>query len=312
MEVNDYSYWITLSHLPKWRTDRINNLVADVVINHKISFAEFFSCDISTLRKEFSLSSKECEDILRARDDLQNNSSLAAELISGGVELVPFDSSKYPITLKNNLGTKYSPPLLYIRGNMQLFFENKVAIVGSRDVSNKGAEFAKQITRKCTLEHKVVISGYAKGVDRIVIETAIENNGKCIIILPQGVMTFKGGFKKLYNYIIDGQVLVVSTYFPKVEWSVGLAMGRNVYIYGLAEEIYVAESNNKGGTWSGAIDGLRKGRKIFVRKATSEEKCANNELIAKGAIAVDEFGNEIKLLKNHNAILIQETLFKIQ
>ena len=88
-------------------------------------------------------------------------------------------------------------------------------------------------------------------------------------------------------------------------------MGRNAYLYGLAEEIYVAESDKKGGTWNGAIDGLGKGRRIFIRKAASGEKCANNELIAKGAIAVDDFGNVTKEVGNYDKGAIQKTLLEI-
>lgn len=312
MEMRDYPYWITLAHLPNWKTASIYDLLVDIGYNHKISFEEFFSHDLATLKEDFALSSKESEDILRARDDLRNNSFLAEELISERVELVSFDSPEYPITLKNNLGTKYAPPLLYAKGNTKLFFENKAAIVGSRNVSDKGAKFAKQVARKCASNNKVIISGYARGVDRIALETAIENNGMGIVILPQGIMTFKSGFKKLYKYIIEGHVLVVSTYPPKAGWSVGFAMGRNVYLYGLAEEIYVAESGNTGGTWNGAIYGLGKGRKIFVRKATPEEKCANNELIARGAIAVDDFGNIAKESRIYNKVSAQKTLLEIE
>ncbi len=57
--------------------------------------------------------------------------------------------------------------------------------------------------------------------------------------------------------------------------------------------IYVAESEEKGGTWSGVVDGLRKGRKIFVRKPEPNEKNANNLLIQKGAIPVDFSGVEL-------------------
>ena len=291
MEINDYSYWITLAHLPNWRVEKVNHLIFDIIHSQGISFAEFFSSDISTLQRGFHLSAKESIDILQAKENLPSNSTLAEELLSQGFELIPLDSAKYPITLRNNLKRKYSPPLLYVKGNTQLFLEDKVAIVGSRNVSDKGIKFTKRVAKKCTSEYKVIVSGYAKGVDRIALETAIENNGKGIVVLPQGIMTFKSGFKNLYSHILDGQVLAVSTYSPKAGWSVGLAMGRNAYIYGMAEEIYVAESDSKGGTWNGVIDGLKKGRKIFIRKATPEEECANNELIAKGAIAVDEFGN---------------------
>lgn len=292
--MSDYPYWITLAHLPHWKTARIYSLLVDIGYNHNISFEDFFSRDVATLKEDFALSSKESEEVLRAREDLRNNSLLAEELISERVELVSFDSPEYPITLRNNLGTQYSPPLLYAKGNTKLFFEDKVAIVGSRNVSDKGAEFTKQVARKCASENKVVISGYARGVDRIALETAIENNGMGIVILPQGILTFKSGFKKLYKYISEGRVLVVSTYPPKAGWSVGFAMGRNAYLYGLAEKIYVAESDSKGGTWNGAIDGLGKGRKIFIRKAASGEKCANNELIARGAVAVDVSSDIVK------------------
>jgi predicted Rossmann fold nucleotide-binding protein DprA/Smf involved in DNA uptake len=67
-------------------------------------------------------------------------------------------------------------------------------------------------------------------------------------------------------------------------------MARNPIIYGLAEEIFVAESSEKGGTWSGVIDGLRKNRKIFVRMPDADESNANKILISRGAIAVDDNG----------------------
>jgi len=104
-------------------------------------------------------------------------------------------------------------------------------------------------------------------------------------------MTFVSGYKTYYKQIVDGDLLVFSTFFPKAPWRVELAMARNPIIYGLAAEIFVAESSDKGGTWSGVQDGLRKGRKIFVRMPGPGEKCSNNLLISKGAIAVDKEGN---------------------
>jgi hypothetical protein len=55
----------------------------------------------------------------------------------------------------------------------------------------------------------------------------------------------------------------------------------------------VAESGNEGGTWSGVVDGLRKGRIIYVRKPESDEQNANLKLIEKGALPVDMNGNPI-------------------
>jgi predicted Rossmann fold nucleotide-binding protein DprA/Smf involved in DNA uptake len=113
-------------------------------------------------------------------------------------------------------------------------------------------------------------------------------------------MTFTSGFKNYYKQIIDGDVLILSTFPPKAGWSAGLAMARNPIIYGLADDIYVAESSEKGGTWSGVIDGLRKGRKIYVRKPEPKEKNANNILIQKGAVPIDFNGNELAKTYNDN------------
>ncbi|MBK6679989.1 MAG: sigma-70 family RNA polymerase sigma factor [Ignavibacteriales bacterium] len=65
----------------------------------------------------------------------------------------------------------------------------------------------------------------------------------------------------------------------------------NPVIYGLAENIFVAQSSNKGGTWEGVHDGLKRGRKIFVRVSQPGENIANNQFFSKGAIPVDIYGN---------------------
>jgi len=292
-ESQDFAYWMALAHLPKWRTERINKLIVEILHNRNLAFAEFFEMSESDWQSEFQLSEKQSADLLKAKSDLPDLSSLAAELLGQGFEIIPINYQDYPETLKENLKLKYAPPLLYIKGNKQLLHEPSVAIVGSRDASEISLGFTEAVAKKCVREYKVVVSGFAKGVDRAALESTLEYHGRSIIVLPQGIMTFASGFKKYYSQIVEGDVLALSTYFPKSPWNVGLAMGRNTYIYGLAEEIYIAESGPKGGTWSGVISGLRKGRKIYVRKAEPDEENANNLLLSKGAIPVDSEGNRI-------------------
>ena len=113
-------------------------------------------------------------------------------------------------------------------------------------------------------------------------------------------MTFSSGYKALYKYLVQGKLLIVSYFQPKAGWDVGLAMARNEIIYGMAQDIFVAESDNKGGTWSGVQAGLQRQRKnakdisIFVRMPDQTEKNANMELIACGAVPVDCEGNVVE------------------
>jgi len=230
-----------------------------------------------------------------------------------GFEIIPITSPEYSKTLKTNLKATYSPPVLYIKGNKKIMQEQSIAIVGSRAASEIALNFTDNIAKNASKDYKVVVSGFAKGVDKQALDSAIKYKGQSIIVLPQGIMTFTSGFKNYYKQIIDGDVLVLSTFHPKAGWSTGLAMARNPIIYGLAREIFVAESSEKGGTWSGVIDGLRKGRKIYVRQPEHNEKNANNILIQKGAIRVDFSGNQVNIDYptdiNESNLLVNEPTF---
>lgn len=295
--MQEYSYWIALSHLPKWRVERINLLIVDILHNKNMQLSEFFELEPISWQNDFNLSQKETLDVQKALDSLSNYSFLVEDLFSQGFNIIPINTQEYSAVLKKNLKLKHSPPLLYVKGNASLLQEPSVAIVGSRKASDIALRFTDIFAEKCACDSKVVVSGFAKGVDRQALDSILNYHGRSIIVLPQGIMTFGSGIKNYYKQLVDGEVLVLSTFYPKTPWSVGLAMARNVYIYGLAEEIFVAESDNKGGTWSGVLDGLKKGRKIFVRQATINEKNANNILIEKGATAVDLQGDAISALE---------------
>lgn len=298
MKKEEATYWIALAHLPRWGHLKINNLIIKFFHEHKISIEEFFQQNENTWRDQYQLDEKQIIDLKQAKSELPGNAFLAESFFSQGFEIIPITSPEYSKTLKSNLKAAHAPAVLYVKGNKKILEEKSIAIVGSRDASESALTFTDNIAKLASKEFKVVVSGFAKGVDKQALDSAMNYKGQSIIVLPQGIMTFSSGFKNYYKQIIDGDVLVLSTFFPKAPWKAELAMARNPIIYGLADEIYVAESAEKGGTWSGVVDGLRKGRKIFVRKPEPIETNANNILIQKGAIPVDF--NGVELAKTYN------------
>lgn len=285
-------YWLAIAHLPRWGYGKINNLIVKFFHEEKITIGEFFSLPESEWADKYQLNPKEIEGLNFAKSELPNNAFLAEKLHNEGYELIPITSPDYSQTLKQNLKTINSPSLLYVKGNKKILQENSIAIVGARSASKTSLEFTDNIAKLASKDFKVVVSGFAKGVDKQALDSAVKHKGQSIIVLPQGITTFASGYKTYYKQIVQGDVLVLSTFHPNASWAVGLAMARNPIIYGLADEIYVAESNDKGGTWSGVIDGLKKERKIYVRRAEPGEKNANNLLIQKGAVPVDFNGIE--------------------
>ncbi len=300
----EYAYWMVLAHLPKMKTARKNELIVKC-FEEKLSIVDFFHCEISYWNKLFLLNENEIKLLDDAKKELPNYSFLVEDLLEQGYDIIPITSPDYSPIMKNNLKRTYSPPLIYTKGNKQIMKENSIAIVGSRKAEDISLKFTDNVAKTASKDYKVVVSGFAKGVDKQALDSAIKYKGQSIIVLPQGITTFKSGFKKYYKQIVDGNVLVLSTFFPRAPWSVQLAMARNPIIYGLSKEIYVAESSEKGGTWSGVVDGLRKGRTVFVRIPLSSEKNANNLLIQKGAIPVDSRGNKIE---NYSISEIKESV----
>lgn len=284
----ELTYWVALAHTPTIWTSRKNEMVAHC-FNMEKTIIDFFESEDFLGMK---LQPKEAESLKQTKTEFGNYAFMVEELTDQGFDILPIISSDYSPQLKSNLKYK-SPVLLYTKGNKQLLKDEATAIVGSRNANEKSMVFTENVAKKAVSEGKVVVSGFAKGVDKQALDSALQYNGKSIIVLPQGITTFSSGMKKYYKPIINGDVLVVSAFHPKSTWSVELAMARNPIIYGFASEIFVAQSDDKGGTWSGVIDGLKKKRTIYVRFPDKREKCANLTLIEQGAIAVDITGTSL-------------------
>lgn len=289
----ELTYWVTLALIPKMWTKRKNEIYVNCFKhNPQISIIELFE-DSSTW-EEVGLNEIEKVQFEESRMQLANNSFLVDELMAQGYDILPITHEDYPKLLKENLKFN-APTVIYTKGNKSLLQEPSIAIVGSRSADVMSLSFTDNIAKSATRNNKVVVSGFAKGVDRQALDSAVGTNGKSIIVLPQGIMTFGSGFKQYFKHIVQGRVLVMSSFAPKAPWSVEFAMARNPIIYGMASEIFVAQSEEKGGTWSGVIDGLRKKRSIYVRYPEKNEKNANLLLIQNGASAVDISGNILSL-----------------
>jgi predicted Rossmann fold nucleotide-binding protein DprA/Smf involved in DNA uptake len=286
----ELTYWLALAHVPNIQTKKKNEIIVRLFEKGK-SIIDFFEFEQSVWENDYELNQSEIVLFEEAKKELSTYAFMVEDLLEQGYSILPITSQDYSPTLKKNLGKTYAPPVIYTKGNLQIMKEKSIAIVGSRKANDISLEFTDNVAKNASKDYKVVVSGFAKGVDKQALDSAVKYKGQSIIVLPQGIATFQSGFKKYYKQIIDGDVLVLSTFYPKAPWSVQLAMARNPIIYGLASEIYVAESSEKGGTWSGVMDGLRKGRTIYVRKPNSREKNANNILISKGGKAVDIEGN---------------------
>lgn len=200
---------------------------------------------------------------------------------SAGIWIVTRANSEYPERLKRILG-KAAPASLFGVGNKRLLNAGGLAIVGSRDIDSSDRAYAQRIAQRASNEGINIVSGGAKGVDETAMLAALEVEGNALGILANDLM--KSALSgKWRPHIKKNQLCLVSTYYPEASFHVGNAMGRNKYIYCLADYGLVVRSDKgKGGTWAGATEALKKGlAPVFVKPDSDAE--GNAALMGLGA-----------------------------
>jgi predicted Rossmann fold nucleotide-binding protein DprA/Smf involved in DNA uptake len=207
-----------------------------------------------------------------------------------GVELIPVRSRAYPRALRKNLRPVHCPLLIYTRGNQRLLQESTACVFVPAGASEPALQFADAAGRKIAREGKVLVAGLMKGMDRTALEALLRCRGRGILVGAQGLKTMAGDLAEYHPQFMDGDVLVLSCLFPRQPWSNEQELVGASTVFGLSEDLYVAESDSEGFIWSGSIGALRGGRRIFVRRPGAGEENANDLLIARGAVPVDKEG----------------------
>ena len=96
---------------------------------------------------------------------------------------ISFFSERYPESLKNIA----QPPLaLFYEGNIDFLEYPSIAMVGARLATHYASQVLYQFIPKLVLENLVIVSGLAKGVDRLSHELAILAGGKTIGVIGCG------------------------------------------------------------------------------------------------------------------------------
>lgn len=199
-----------------------------------------------------------------------------------GIWVLTRADDHYPVRLRERLKAQ-APPVLFGAGPPALLHTRSVAIVGSRDVDDAGAEFAATLGQRCAASGLTVISGGARGVDRLAVDGALAADGSAVAVLADSL---EDAIRKreTREHAVAGRLALVTPLHPSAKFTVAAAMGRNKLIYGLASwGVVVASEVERGGTWAGAVENLRaQWVPLFVR-AGDAVAAGNLALLERGA-----------------------------
>lgn len=173
----------------------------------------------------------------------------------GIAAISPFDDA-YPQVLRQRLG-RAAPPVLFVAGLPQLPQARGVAIVGSRNVSDAGAEVARAAASLVAERGDVLVSGGARGVDQLAMDAALQAGGPVVGVLADALAR-RLRKPDVRRAVAGGQLCLLTPYKPTAGFSVAGAMGRNKVIYALARTTFVVAADaERGGSWEGAVEAMR-------------------------------------------------------
>jgi DNA processing protein len=214
------------------------------------------------------------------RIDVQNK---ARQLDADQIGVVIFGDPDFPQTLVAD--GKPLMPIIFYKGNKDLFYADSVGMCGSRNVSEQGLIAADRCGVAVSRRGLTIVSGYAKGVDTATHLAALRSGGNTVIVLAEGIDYFriKRDFAKDFD---TERTLVLSQFAPTQTWQAHAAMARNAIIFGLAKALIVIEAGEKGGTLAAGEGAMKIGRPVLVVDFGDRTPDGNRILLDAGATPV--------------------------
>ncbi len=158
-------------------------------------------------------------------------------------------SENYPLLVRQRLGLD-APGCLWAKGDITLLQTQKIALVGSRELAEENKAFAEKVGYEAARQGITLVSGNARGADRIAQEACLNNGGNVISVVAD----------ELCQCPTRENVLYLSEDGFDLPFTSIRALSRNRVIHTLGYHTFVAQSSiGEGGTWSGTTQNLQKG-----------------------------------------------------
>lgn len=157
-------------------------------------------------------------------------------------------SRKYPGALRKL--QLDAPGVLWAKGDISILDNPTISLVGSRDIYFPNQEFAAEVGRQAARQGYTLVSGNARGADRVAQKCCLQAGGKVAVILADSLADKKEEENTLY----------LSEDSFDLPFSTQRALSRNRVIHCLGSRVFVAQCGYQtGGTWNGTQMNLSSG-----------------------------------------------------
>jgi DNA processing protein len=186
----------------------------------------------------------------------------------------------YPALLRH---IDSAPPLIYIKGNVELLRRETIAIVGSRNASANGKRLARIFATDLAGAGFTIVSGLARGIDTAAHEAALAQG--TVAVLANGIDIVYPPENAGLQKAIGQNGLLVSEMPPGSEPREKSFPRRNRIISGLSRAVIIVEAALRSGSLITARFANEQGREVFAVPGSPFDPRAEgtNRLISDGA-----------------------------
>jgi len=202
-----------------------------------------------------------------------------------GARMIVYGAPDYPRLLH---AISDPPPLITVTGNLHLWQQKEVvAMVGARNASANGCQFAQRLAKELGEHGLAVASGLARGIDTYVHKGSLLSG--TIAVIAGGIDNiYPPENEALYKQVRDSGAIISEQPFGMLPYS-GAFPGRNRIIAGMSLGTVVIEASPKSGSLITARFAMENNREVFAVPGSPLDPRSKgcNHLIRQGAAMVE-------------------------
>jgi DNA processing protein len=190
---------------------------------------------------------------------------------------------------------------LYLLGDKKCLEYPTACVVGSREMSEYGSRQTRRFTRGLVEAGYCIVSGMARGVDRVAHESAIESGGRTIAVLAHGIdQCYPPEHEELKKRIVDSGGLLVTQYEEGVGAERDHFRARNYAMVQLSQLVLVMESERRSGTKITVRHAAELGKTVYVVPGPVDHASYHGsvEIIRDGGIPVYSPQDLLEMIKS--------------
>ena len=276
MQPDDYAGWLALALTPG-----LGARTAGKLLRQFGSPGAIFNASLTALEAQRLPAA--VAQALHSRQPLSDAARELAQVQAAGCRLLTWDEPEYPSRLREIYDP---PPLLYVRGNVELLNRHVISIVGSRRPTPYGNQVAERLARDLADRGLVIASGLARGIDACAHKGALSSAlGATIGVLGCGIdVVYPKENKKIFQEIEQRGAIIsefpLGTFPAPQNFPI-----RNRIIAGMALGVVVVEGAQYSGSLITARLAMECGREVFgvPGNITQPSSFGPNQLIKQGA-----------------------------